>query len=542
MTVSRLQALLIYLLSTGLVFAAAMAYFTNLKLSIIIALIFAFVPYLSIQHYLGQKAQQACRSTAVLYLQYLLSGLTGGKSLEKMIRQAGGQFCPPALQSADFRQWLSYVNRDLDAQMPLAQALSSHLTVLVSPDVGTAISMLAKAVQLGARAQDFIESAIRMLNEQDRLTEEVAAENARDRLEATVLNYLPLALAIILRQMWGQTSQAASPPSRQFWLTLLSFCLLLLSWLISTYVKVKKESSGQSKSHRQAAIISRLPLRRFVKNKSAWHPVIDRLASLYPAARRLKLYQAFSLSQLAQAARTSAKSADRNLGDRSEQTTGHTEPEPLPAYLQFIRQLTAEKLDALLIGLLIGSLAGLFWLPALCLFPLLTLLIALAHDQRILEQAKETELQLLNDLPYFLVISSRLLEAGMSMAQAMQISSDQLVPERPLYWVISRILVRVSSGLPAGPELAALAARLSTPTAQSALMLLEQYERMGQPHILSRLSEQASRCWELLRNGMRKGAEQRAALLLIPMMLDLVAVILLAMAPSLDLLSQGLQF
>ncbi|MDD2213098.1 MAG: hypothetical protein PHR21_00935, partial [Oscillospiraceae bacterium] len=122
------------------------------------------------------------------------------------------------------------------------------------------------------------------------------------------------------------------------------------------------------------------------------------------------------------------------------------------------------------------------------------------------------------------------------------ISSDQLVPERPLYWVISRILVRVSSGLPAGPELAALAARLSTPTAQSALMLLEQYERMGQPHILSRLSEQASRCWELLRNGMRKGAEQRAALLLIPMMLDLVAVILLAMAPSLDLLSQGLQF
>ncbi|NJP40049.1 hypothetical protein HCH52_03150 [Oscillospiraceae bacterium HV4-5-C5C] len=542
MTTRRLRSLLIYLLSMGLVFAAALTYFARLRISIVVALIFAFIPYLSIQHYLGQKAQQACRSTAVLYLQHLLSGLTGGKSLEKMVRQAGAQFCPAALQSADFRQWLTYLSRDLDAQMPLSQALSAHQAVLVSQDVRTAISMLAKSVQLGARAQDFMESAIKMLNEQDRLAEEVAAENARDRLEATVLNYLPLALAIILRRMWGQTTQISDPSSRQFWLTLLSFCFLLLSWLLSTFVKIKKEPAYKPRDQARATISSGFIMQRLAVSRPAWHPLIDRLGSLYPAARRLKLYQAFSLSQLAVAASPKAMPADLSAQARSGLADSHNPSGQLPDYLQFIRRLTAAKLDALLIGSLGGLLVGLFWFPGLYLFPIFSLMIAFTRDQQILERAKETELQLLHDLPYFLVIGSRLLEAGMSMTQAIKFSSEQLVPERPLYWVISRILVRISSGLPAGPELAVLAARLATPTAQSALMLLEQYERMGQPHILSRLSEQASRCWELLSYGMRKRAEQRAALLLIPMMLDLLSVILLAMAPSLELLSQGLLF
>ena len=118
----------------------------------------------------------------------------------------------------------------------------------------------------------------------------------------------------------------------------------------------------------------------------------------------------------------------------------------------------------------------------------------------------------------------------------MQIACVSLQPETSGAAGLFRDLERAGSQLQAGQPvrsvLNSLLAACPIPEAQAALLLLLRYESGGSPDILQLLDLQASSCWTLHRNAARKKLEQQNLKLMIPMTLDLAAVLLTALLPA----------
>jgi hypothetical protein len=92
-------------------------------------------------------------------------------------------------------------------------------------------------------------------------------------------------------------------------------------------------------------------------------------------------------------------------------------------------------------------------------------------------------------------------------------------------------------GMPAGQLLERVCLQLPVPEIQAALLLMARYSRTGGQEILNLLQMQSASCWSVYRQSMRRQIEQQTVLLLVPMMLDLLAVIIIAMLPALLTLS-----
>jgi len=88
------------------------------------------------------------------------------------------------------------------------------------------------------------------------------------------------------------------------------------------------------------------------------------------------------------------------------------------------------------------------------------------------------------------------------------------------------------TGCPANQIIEQLAATCPLPEAQAALLLMLRYDRSGGFETLQLLSMQSSACWSLYRSTMRKQMEQQSLRLLLPMTLDLLAVLLTALLPA----------
>ena len=100
--------------------------------------------------------------------------------------------------------------------------------------------------------------------------------------------------------------------------------------------------------------------------------------------------------------------------------------------------------------------------------------------------------------------------------------------------MIGNITTMIEGGVSAADALEAFSHRISIPEAQSALLLAARYERSGGNEVLGLLRLQASSCWALCRNASRKKRERVAFTMILPMMLDFVSVLLVAIAPALN--------
>jgi hypothetical protein len=90
----------------------------------------------------------------------------------------------------------------------------------------------------------------------------------------------------------------------------------------------------------------------------------------------------------------------------------------------------------------------------------------------------------------------------------------------------------ILSGSSASDAVEKFSLRIRIPEAQAALLLIARYGRLGSSEILNLLSLQSSACWNLCRNAARKKQEREALGLLLPMTLDFICVLLVAMTPA----------
>ena len=138
----------------------------------------------------------------------------------------------------------------------------------------------------------------------------------------------------------------------------------------------------------------------------------------------------------------------------------------------------------------------------------------------------------MRDMPLFLCLTHTLLEAGLQLPKSIDICSYAFKESNGLSSEIRNLRAMMLSGMTASDAVERLSLRIQIPEAQSALLLVARYGRLGTSEVLGLLSLQASACWNLCRNAARKKQEREALGLLFPMTLDFVSVLMVATTPA----------
>ena len=172
-------------------------------------------------------------------------------------------------------------------------------------------------------------------------------------------------------------------------------------------------------------------------------------------------------------------------------------------------------------------------LPFLIAMVFIVLLMVLLHvDLKSL--VTKRRLILMEDLPLFISMLSTLLESGILLPKALHTCGYAFSDQSLLSTELQHILTDIDGGMSAADALESFSHRVSIPEAQAALLLAARYERSGGEEVLGLLRLQSSSCWSLCRNASRKKREREAFTMILPMMLDFVAVLLVTIAPALN--------
>ena len=120
----------------------------------------------------------------------------------------------------------------------------------------------------------------------------------------------------------------------------------------------------------------------------------------------------------------------------------------------------------------------------------------------------------------------------MQLPKAIEICAKAFGDNKSLSLEIKNLRAMMLSGISASEAVERFSLRIQIPEAQSALLLVARYDRLGTAEVLNLLQLQASSCWNLCRNAARKKQEREALGLLLPMTLDFISVLMVAMTPA----------
>ena len=160
------------------------------------------------------------------------------------------------------------------------------------------------------------------------------------------------------------------------------------------------------------------------------------------------------------------------------------------------------------------------------------ILMAVLGSREVRSEVERKREDLMTDIPLFMCLISTLLEAGMQLPKAIEICAKAFGDNKSLSLEIKNLRAMMLSGISASEAVERFSLRIQIPEAQSALLLVARYDRLGTSEVLNLLQLQASSCWNLCRNAARKKQEREALGLLLPMTLDFISVLMVAMTPA----------
>jgi len=159
-------------------------------------------------------------------------------------------------------------------------------------------------------------------------------------------------------------------------------------------------------------------------------------------------------------------------------------------------------------------------------------LIVLIHHE-ISQRVQKRRENLMDEIPLFLSMLVTLMQSGVLLPKAIDTCSEAFPDSSTLGNEIQIMKAQMLSGMSAGVAIESFSGRTSIPEAQAALLLASRYELTGGSEVLQLLALQSTACWSLCRNASRKKRERDALAMILPMMLDLISVLLVAITPAL---------
>ncbi|MDI9498566.1 MAG: hypothetical protein QM270_08820 [Bacillota bacterium] len=447
-----------------------------------------------------------------LFFQYLYTETGGGRSLETACRGAAAHFAFFYGPNEPFMRELIRLERGLELQQPLQELFRGMAGRTAATEARAVLYLLASSQLLGPRLREILETAATMLGELHRIGRQVAAENARQNLEAVILIILPFALMPAMHVIAAE--DLARSRSSGYGLLLLG-AALCLSVLAGSLVLRLRAGLRETKIPEGSFLRLRAGLIRSETLLGLGKTMTARL----PARYRLRIYRAMRTLLHVESSSSRSGPADRE-GD-------------------VIEQLVAGWV--LLRALLFGSLLGLGLLLQLMgrrppgLFALLVLFIATVLPERQLFVRQERyQLALLASFPLYTALMVQLLRSGFSLGRAILFCSRHMDPGTPIEREFAHFRPALEAGERASSLLTQFASRLDELEAHTVFLLFAQYERFGGDETLGQLERAVDKGWELMKQARRRSGDLQAAAMLLPMLLAMLAVILIGITPALN--------
>ena len=431
------------------------------------------------------------RTQLLVLLQVLCTSVSSGYSIEKSL-----ELVRPVIEhtfgkkSVLIKPLISLEN-NLRMHMSLEGSLTNFGKEINFPETIPIFHALALSGKIGNNSLAILRSSCQMLSEMNAVESEIAALNAGKNAEAVLLCIMPFAITYALNSMSKDYLSMAKNTKTGSALLLTAFALCVISAaLLFRFISL---SASENKTKN-----------RFEEESNSDRSKTTRLADL--AVRILP----------------------QGVSSARHELFSELSTDPKTAYNKFIIKqiITCSVVTVLAAGILYA--AG----KPVIISAGAAVLILFLNNRDIIAEVQLKREYLMKDIPLFMCLMSTLLEAGMQLPKSIEICSAAFEERPVLSHEIKNLRAMILSGLSASDAVERFSLRIQIPEAQSALLLVARYGRLGSSEVLNLLSLQASSCWNLCRNAARKKQEREALGLLLPMTLDFICVLIVAMTPA----------
>ncbi|MCR4558307.1 MAG: type II secretion system F family protein [Saccharofermentans sp.] len=487
-----------YPLFVALVYFASGLFIASEPIRLILAIVLSIFPWKETAKKIYSNNYRHMRTQLLVLLQVLCTSVSSGYSIEKSLL-----LIRPVIEKTFGKRSLLLkplinLENNLKLHVSLEESLNIFAQQIGFPETVPVFHALAISGEIGNNTLSILRSSCQMLSELNAVQGEIAASNAGKNAEAAILCAMPFGVTFALNYMSREYLDMARSTGTGAIILAAAFgictvaCAMLLKFM----------------SHEQGrkAYKSELAVTAASGSKTRKLPLTGLVKKLFPASfitSRHELFNELSVN-------------------------------PDFTYEQYLKkQILAGTASLVLSASILLSLNR----NPLFAFLFSTVVILLGGYEIKSDVERKRE-ELMSDIPLFLCLISTLLESGMQLPKAISICSKAFEENKSLSLEIKNLRAMILSGIPASDAVEKFSLRIQIPEAQAALLLIARYGRLGSAEVLNMLNLQSQACWNLCRNAARKRQEREALGMIIPMTLDFISVLMVAMTPA--IISLGL--
>ncbi|WP_185752470.1 type II secretion system F family protein [Butyrivibrio sp. AE2032] len=478
------------------VFVAAVYFASGLfigseMIRLILAVILSILPWKEAMKKIYSNNYRHMRTQLLVLLQVLCTSVSSGYSIEKSLLLIRPVIEKTFGKRSMLLKPLINLENNLKLHVSLEESLNIFAQQIDFPETVPVFHALAISGEVGNNSLSILRSSCQMLSELNAVQGEIAASNAGKNAEAAILCAMPFGVTFALNYMSPEYLDLARSTRTGSILLAAAFgvctvaCAMLLRFM--SHEQGRKAYKSELASAVTASGKKGTPLTKLVKK-------------VFPAGfitARHELFNELSVN-------------------------------PDYTYEQYLKKQLITGFVSLVLGAAI--LMSLGKNPAFALlFAAAVVILGSCEIRSDVERKRE---ELMSDIPLFMCLISTLLESGMQLPKAISICSKAFGENKSLSLEIKNLRAMILSGIPASDAVEKFSLRIQIPEAQAALLLIARYGRLGTSEVLNMLDLQAQSCWNLCRNASRKRQEREALGMILPMTLDFISVLMVAMTPA----------
>ena len=491
-TLFLIKTIWVYPFFAAGLYMASSLFISSPEIRLIISVVLGIFPWKEAMKKLFSNGYRHTRTQLLVMLQVLCTSVSSGYSIEKSLLMMR-----PVIEHTFGRRCmlikpLINLENDLKLHISLEKALNSFAEAVRFPETVPIFHALAISGEIGNNSLAILRSSCQMLSEMNAVQSEIHAQNAGKNAEAAMLCAMPFAVTFALNFMSRDYIDMARNTNLGSVLLAIAFaicviaCAMLLRYM--SHDSGRKIRASASLGYDDSLKVSpKYPLTSFFRR-------------IFPTGfitSRHELFNELSVN-------------------------------PRLAYEQYLKKQILICAASGFIGLTVSIKIG----KNPCLTVPFIVLMAVLGSREVRSEVERKREDLMTDIPLFMCLMSTLLEAGMQLPKAIEICAKAFGDNKSLSLEIKNLRAMMLSGISASEAVERFSLRIQIPEAQSALLLVARYDRLGTAEVLNLLQLQASSCWNLCRNAARKKQEREALGLLLPMTLDFVSVLMVAMTPA----------
>ena len=481
----------VYPVFVAVVYFASGLFIRSETVRLILAVVLSIFPWKEAMKKIYSNNYRHMRTQLLVLLQVLTTSVSSGYSIEKSLLLIRPVIERTFGKRSMLLKPLINLENNLKLHVSLEESLNTFAQQISFPETIPVFHALAISGEIGNNSLSILRSSCQMLSELNAVQGEIAASNAGKNAEAAILCVMPFGITFALNYMSHEYLDMARNTRTGSFLLACAFgictvaCAMLLKFMSHEYGR--KAYKSELATNMNAGKAYNTPLTKLVKK-------------IFPASfitARHELFNELSVN-------------------------------PDYTYEQYLKkQLLTGTVFLILSASILITLGK---NPLFALF--LTAALLLLGGFEIRSDVERKREDLMSDIPLFLCLISTLLESGMQLPKAISICAKAFDENKSLSLEIKNLRAMILSGIPASDAIEKFSLRIQIPEAQAALLLVARYGRLGTSEVLNMLNLQSQACWNLCRNASRKRQEREALGMIIPMTLDFISVLMVAMTPA----------